>query len=343
MAELNVKNPGLVDILTRTNADGSMPQIIELAEKLSAIMVDATYTECNDGASHKHIIRTGIPEPAFRRYNAGIKQTKTTTAKVTDTTGMIESISVVDKALAKLNGNEAAFRAGEMVGTIEGFNQFVERNFFYGSTDVVPDGFMGMAPRMDDPTVASGRQLVNAGGTGSDNTSIFFITWGPRATSLLYPKGSVAGLSHTDKGEQFWDAPDNSGKFLALVDHLKWDIGAAVGDWRGNSRIANIDVSALTSNAATGANLLDLMVDAEVKVKSSGRVGVDGHGNLIEGKTVIYVNQTIAAFLRKQALNKANVQLRLEQVEGEWITMWGGFPIRCTDAISNAEAAITFP
>lgn len=68
MAELNVKNPGLVDILTRTNAGGDIAQIIELAEKSNPIMRDAVYTECNDGTKHQHVIRTGIP----RRPGAAI-------------------------------------------------------------------------------------------------------------------------------------------------------------------------------------------------------------------------------------------------------------------------------
>lgn len=343
MAELNVKNPGLVDILSRTDPDGKTSNIIELAEKSNPILKDAVFTECNDGTKHQHVIRTGIPEPAFRRYNAGVKQGKTTTAKVVDTTGMVEEFSVVDEALAKLNGNEAAFRASEMSGLIEGFNQFMARNMIYGSTAVTPDGFMGLDVRYDDPAVASGRQIINAGGTGSDNTSIWFVTWGPRATTLLYPKGSAAGLSHKDMGAQLWDAQDGSGKFRALVDHLKWDMGLSVGDWRGNARICNIDVSALTKDAATGADLLDLMIDAEEMIDTASRVGIDSKGNLVEGKTVIYVGRTVAKFLRKQALNKKNVQLRVEEVAGERVTMWGDMPVRRLDAISNAEAAITFP
>ena len=343
MAELNVKNPGLVDILSRTDPNGNISQVVELAALINPVVEDALYTECNDGTKHQHVIRTGIPEPAWRRYNSGVKQVKTTTAKVTDTTGMATAYMNVDAALARLNGNEAAFRASEMVGVVEGFSQFIARNVFYGSTDTTPDGFMGLAPRMDDPTVASGRQLVNAGGTGIDNTSIFFVTWGPKATTLLYPKGSSVGLTRKDLGERMVNAPDGSGEFLALTDYLTWDIGMAVTDWRGNARVCNIDVSNLTKDAATGADLLDLMIDAEVKVRGANRVGIDGNGNLVKGKTVIYANETVCAFLRKQALNKKNVMLRIEQIDDEPTTMWGQWPIRCVDAISNAEAAITFP
>lgn len=272
-----------------------------------------------------------------------MKQGKTTTAKVVDTTGMAEEFSVVDKALADMNGNAAAFRASEMSGLVEGFNQFMARNMVYGSIATTPDGFMGLDVRYNDPGVASGRQLINGGGSGSDNTSIWFVTWGPRATTLLYPKGSAAGLSRQDMGVQLWDAQDGSGKFKAYVDHLKWDMGLSVGDWRGNARIANIDVSALTKDAATGADLLDLLIDAEEMIDTSSRVGIDSNGNLVEGKTVIYVGRTVAKFLRKQALNKKNVNLTVEEVAGERVTMWGDMPVRRLDAITDTESAITFP
>lgn len=343
MPELNVQNPGLVDILTRTNAGGDIAQIIELAEKSNPILKDAVFTECNDGTKHTHVIRTGIPEPAWRRYNSGVKQGKTTTAKVTDTTGMSEMFSVVDKALADLNGNAAAFRASEMTGLVEGFNQFMARNMLYGSTAETPDGFMGLDPRYNDPTVASGRQLINATGSGSTNTSIWFVTWGPRATTMLYPKGSMAGLSRTDMGVQLWPAPDGSGQMRAYVDNLKWDMGLSLGDWRGNARICNIDVTALTKDAASGADLLDLMIDAEEIIDTSSRVGIDSNGNLVTGKTVVYVGRTVAKFLRKQALNKKNVNLTVEEVAGERVTMWGDMPVRRLDAITDTEAAITFP
>lgn len=341
MAELNVKNPGLVDILTRTDPNGNISQIIELASLINPIIEDAVYTECNDGTKHQHVIRTGIPEPAWRRYNSGIKQVKTTTAKVVDTTGMSAAYLNVDAALARLNGNEANYRASEMVGVVEGFSQFIARNLFYGSTDTTPDGFMGLSPRFDDPTVASGRQLINAGGTGSTNTSIWFVTWGPRATTLLYPKGSAVGLARKDMGERLAPAPDGSGEMVVLTDYLTWDIGMAVQDWRGNARICNINVPTLTKDAASGADLLDLMIDAEVRVRGQNRVGIDGNGNLVKGKTVIYANETICAFLRKQALNKKNVMLRVEQIDDQPTTMWGEWPIRCVDAIANTEAAIT--
>lgn len=340
MAELGLTNPSLIDVLSRTDPNGNIATIIEAAEKMNPIIADATYQECNDGSKHRSTIRTGIPEPAFRRYNQGVQPSKTTTIPVEDTTGMIEDYSEVDKSLADLSGNANAYRASEVVGKLQGFNNFVAHNMFYGSTKVTPEGFMGLDARFNDPTVASGRQIVNGGGTGSDNTSIWFVTWGQRGCQLLYPKGSAVGFQHRDLGEDTKRFAD--GKLMQIyMDHMKWDLGMTLGDWRCVSRVANIDVTALTKNAATGADLIDLMIDAE-ELLDTASMGIDSNGQLVQGKTVIYVGRTVAKFLRKQALSKASSQLRVEDVAGKRVTMWGEYPVHRIDAISDAEAAISF-
>jgi len=339
MAELNLTNPSLVDILSRTDPDGRVSTIIEAAEKMNPILADATYVECNNGTKHRTTIRTGIPTPAFRMYNETVQPSKSETMQVEDTTGMIEDYSEVDKALADLGGNAKAFRASEVVAKMMGFNNFVAQNMFYGDTTTTPEGFMGLAPRFSDTSVASGRQIIDGGGTGADNTSVWFVTWGGRGANLLYPKGTPVGFNHRDLGED--TKRDSSGNMMQVyVDHMKWDIGMTVQDWRCISRVANIDVSDLTKDAASGADLLDLMIDAE-EVLDKGAPSVDMKGELVQGKTCIYVGRTVAKFLRKQALNKSNVELRVEEVAGKRVTMWGEYPVYRIDAISEAEAQVT--
>jgi len=343
MAELGLINPSLIDVLSRTDPDGNISTIIEVAEKSNPIIMDATYQECNDGSKHRTVIRTGIPEPAFRRYNQGVQPSKSTTVPVEDTTGMIEDYCEVDKALADLSGNANAFRASEAAAKLQGFNNFVAHNMFYGDTKTTPEGFMGLDARFNDSSADSGRQIIDGGGTGSDNTSIWFVTWGPRGCQLLYPKGSAVGFQHNDRGQTTKQEGSGSTRKLQEIylDHMKWDLGMTLGDWRSCARVANIDVSELTKDAASGADLLDLMIDAEEMIDTSAAIGVDMQGNLVEGKTCIYVGRTVAKFLRKQALNKANVNLTVEEVAGKRVTMWGDYMVRRIDAISEAESQIT--
>ena len=47
------------------------------------------------------------------------------------------------------------------------------------------------------------------------------------------------------------------------MDLYTWDLGIALHDWRYVVRIANIDVTALRTNANAGANLIKMMAIAE--------------------------------------------------------------------------------
>jgi hypothetical protein len=162
---------------------------------------------------------------------------------------------------------------------------------------------------------------------------------------MLYPKGSMVGFTHRNLGEQTATDPVGGTKKLMQVyrDHLKWDVGMTLGDWRCVSRVCNIDVSELTKDASAGADLLDLMIDAEEQLDTNTTMGVNSQtGELVAGKTCVYVGRTVAKFLRKQALNKANVNLYVDTVAGARTTMWGEYPVRRIDALLDTEAAISF-
>ena len=53
MPELNISNPSLADVLSRTDPNGNISTIIEVAEKSNPIIQDAVFTQCNDGTSHQ--------------------------------------------------------------------------------------------------------------------------------------------------------------------------------------------------------------------------------------------------------------------------------------------------
>lgn len=330
MAILTSTMPTLIDKFSRQDSTQKIMKIVELLAKQNDILMDAEYMECNDGSKHKTTMRSGIPEPAWRMFNQGIQPSKSTTVPVLDTTGMMEDYGLVDKALADLSGNADAFRASENMAKLQGFNNKASRYMFYGNTASEPQAFLGMSPRYNDLSAESGENIVDAGGTGSTNASIWFVTWGELATHLLYPRGSVAGFQHRFLGEDTV-TDGNGGEFQAYRDHFKWDIGMSVRDWRANSRVANIDVTALTKDAASGADLIDLMIDAYYRIQNP----MQG-----EGKTVIYCNRTMQTFLHKQAMNAKNVNLTLGEYAGRKIPELLGIPIKRCDALLNTESRV---
>ncbi|WP_225001927.1 major capsid protein [Pseudomonas aeruginosa] len=330
MAILTSTMPTLIDKFSRQDSTQKIMKIVELMAKQNDILMDAEYMECNDGSKHKTTMRSGIPEPTWRMFNQGIQPSKSTTVPVLDTTGMMEDYGLVDKALADLSGNADAFRASENLGKLQGFNNKAARYMFYGNTQTEPQAFLGLSPRYNSLAAESGRNIVDAGGTGSSNTSIWFVTWGELTTHLLYPKGSVAGFQHRNLGEDTVK-DDVGGEFQAYRDHFKWDIGMSVRDWRANARVANIDVTQLTSDASAGPKLIDNMIKAYYLLDNP----MQG-----EGKTVIYANRTIQTFLHLQAMNSKNVNLTLGEYAGRKIPELLGIPIKRCDELLNTEARV---
>lgn len=332
MAALSVTNPTLADVAKRMDPDGKIDTIVEILNETNEILEDATMIEGNLPTGHRTTIRTGLPTPTFRKLYGGVQPTKSTTVQVTDNTGMLEAYAEVDKALADLNGNNAPFRLSEDRAHLEGMNQKYVDTLFYGNEGTEPEAFTGFAPRFNSTSASNGENIILGGGSGSDNTSIWLVVWGPNTCHGIYPKGSVAGLTMTDKGQVTIEDVDGSGgRMEAYRTHYRWDCGLTVRDWRYIVRIANIDKSALTKDAASGADLTDLMAQACEMIPSLGM-----------GRPAFYCSRTIKSFLRRQIASKVSSStLTMEQVGGKSVVTYDGIPVRRTDALAPDEATIS--
>ena len=335
------------DWAKRIDDDGKIATIINLLSQTNEILQDMLTVESNGPTSHKTTVRTGLPSATWRLLNYGVVKTKSTTAQVVDTIGMLETYSEVDKDLADLNGNTAEFRLSEDLAFLEGMNQQMASTLFYGNTTVNPERFMGFAPRYNTVSSATAQTAVNvidAGGTGSSNTSIWVVVWGPNTAHGLFPKGKISGLQHRDLGE--WPVLDvNNNLYQAYRTHFKWDIGLTVRDWRYVVRIANIDVNQLSGAGA--ANLINGLIravhrlpTAPVELSTEQESDAPDKGAMSAGRTCIYANRTVRTYLDIQAVNKVNVLLRLSEWQGKTITTFRGVPIRTCDALLNTESRL---
>lgn len=322
----------LLDFAKREKPGGGIDQIIEVLAASNPILADANIMEGNLPTGHRSTQRATQPSGSWRKLNYGVAAEKSTTIQVDDTCGILEAYSKIDVDIAKLNGNAAAFRASEDNAFVSGLTSTAATALFYGNQGTDPEKFNGLAPRYNSTTGDYASQIINASGSGSDNTSIWVITWGPKTCTLLYPKGSQAGLSSQDMGEQL--VTDSNGLlYTAYVTKFQWKLGLALMDYRYVIRICNIDVSDLTVDAATGADLLDKMTDAYYARPTTDL------GNM--AKTFIYCNKTVAKFLHKQAQNKSNVNLTLDMPGGKPIVSFLDAPIRVCDNITSAEAVVS--
>jgi hypothetical protein len=321
--------------------------IIELLSQTNEILDDILVVEGNLPTGHKTTVRTGLPQATWRLLNQGVPNAKSTTAQIVDTCGNLETYSVIDKDIADLNGNTAEFRLSEVRAFLEGMSQQVASTLIYGNQSVNPERFTGFAPRYSTTNTANAQtanNVLDAGGTGGTNTSIWIVTWGSDTWHGTFPKGKITGLQHRDMGE--WPVQDSSGNtYQAYRDHFKWEIGLVGRDWRYCVRIANIDVSALTGVSA--ANLINLIVRGLYKLPTAPvsataiQTSDTPEVRADMGRTVIYCNRVIRTYLDLQAMNKTNVLLRLEEFDGKVITTFRGIPVRTVDAILNNETQVS--
>jgi hypothetical protein len=325
---------------TRLDPGGKPAAVIELLGQTNEMLTDMLWMQCNDGAGHKTTVRTGLPTATWRLLNYGVVKSKSTTAQVRDSTGMLEAYSEIDKALADLNGNTAEFRMGEDMAFIESMNQGMQGSVIYGNTSVNPERFTGLGPRFSALSAPNGGNIVNAGGsTPNGNTSIWLIGWGQNTCHGLFPKGSKAGLQVRDLGEvPLYDA--NNNVFQGYRTHFKWDCGLTVRDWRFVVRIANINVS---NGAVTTSNLVNTLIAAVNKlpfVSAAGNSPPPGGTKPGQVNTVFYCNRTVRAALDIQAMAKANNFLTIETRDSKPYTAFRGIPIRICDQITNTEATV---
>jgi len=329
MATLSTNNLTLADWARRKDPQGKVDYIIEQLNQTNEILDDMVFVEGNLPTGHKTTVRTGLPSATWRMLNYGVQPSKSTTAQVVDTCGMLEAYCEVDKDLADLNGNTAEFRLSEDKAFLEAMNQQVSATVFYGSTVQNPERFMGMAPRYGAMSGASSSaNILSAGGT-ANLTSIWLVHWGDSSCHGIFPKGSQAGFTHTDLGEQTL-IDGTGGKFQGYRSHYKWNIGMVVRDWRYVVRIANIDTAALTKNASAGADLVDLMTQA-----------IELLPEVKSGKPAFYVNRTVRSFLRRQLANKSVYQLSMDNIMGKHVLSFDGIPVRRCDQLLNTESQVS--
>ena len=338
MATLSTSNLTLADWAKRSDPDGRVPIIAELLSQSNEILDDCVFKEGNLPTGERVVIRTGLPEVYWRALNQGIPSSKSTTAQIDEACGILEARSEVDKDLAMLNGNTAQFRLSEDNAFLEAMNQTQASTMFYGNPGTDPKKFLGLAPRYSDLSGGNAQNIMDAGGTGSDNTSIFLVVWGDNTVYCPFPKGSKAGLTHEDLGEQTVYNSDGT-RLQAFATRYQWKNGLVVKDWRYVVRIANIDISDLNTQANTQAASAST---ALVKMMAKALYRIP---NMAMGRAAFYMNRTVHSGLSISALDKTQSVLAIN----EGLTQFGspqsylsflGVPLRRVDSLVNTEARV---
>jgi hypothetical protein len=336
-------NLTLLDWAQRTDPSGTTPEIANTLSQTNEILIDAVYKEANDATTHTEIISTGLPAISFRALNQGIPSSKGTTTKVVEGMAIMEARSEVDSEIAKLNGNSAAFRRSEARLFMEAMNQKMAVTDIYGNASLDENSFTGFMPRYSSTTLSANGKNVLLGGSATEavNTSILLICWGDQTVFKIFPKGSTAGLTQRDLGEQtVYTEATLANRMQALVEWFQWKAGLVVKDWRYVVRIPNIQTTlfaGLSGGAAAPAsfaNLLHLMATAIARIPAPAM-----------GRCAFYMNRLTFSTLMRLGLEKSIAALSVQSAVTQFGTpaammSFMGIPIRQCDAILNTEALV---
>lgn len=332
MATLAANVLTLADWAKRLDPDGKVPQIVELLSQTNEILTDMLWKEGNLPTGERTTVRTGLPTVAWRLLNAGTTPSKSTTAQIDEGCGMLEAWSEVDVKIANLNGNTNEFRLSEGMAFIEAMNQEMAQTLFYGNSGTAPEEFLGLSARYSDPSATNGSNVIDAGGSGSDNSSIWLVGWGANSVFGIFPKGSKAGLEHNNYGEVTVETTAGiaGNRMRAYQERWGWDAGIALKDWRYVCRIGSIDISLLVG-VSSAADIIELMIKAIYRIP-----------NIKAVKPVFYMNRTCMEML--DILRRNDVisggQLTYVLVDGQMEYAFRGIPIRLCDALLETEALV---
>lgn len=319
----------LSDLRKEMDPDGKHADIVEVLEQVNEVLDDMPFKESNMDLGHKTTIRTGLPDVYWKLMNQKIPASKSTAAEVVEGMGMLTAFSKIDEDLAEVGGNPTEKRLSEGKTFLEAMSQEGAATLFYGNSSLNPEEFLGFAVRYSSLSAANAQNIIDGGGTGSDNMSIWLIGWGDKKVFGIYPKGSKAGVDHKDLGVQV--ESDTNGEIVYLKDKWIWKLGLVVEDWRYVVRICNIDTSLLTTENASAANLSKLMIKAMKRIPQ-----------LKNCKPVFYMNRTAEEFLDIQRLNTVGDGggITYENVDGVERRSFRGVPVKIVDALLETEARI---
>lgn len=341
--------PNLVDWARMTDPDGTIADIAHLLAQANDVLKDMIWQEGNLPLGHKISANVGLPQGTWRQNNQGVASTKPLHAQYQFAIGELVDYSMVDKSEANLNGDVGKFRWNQDQEHIEGMSQQVASAIFYSNEATNPNQFTGFSPYYNTVTAAtaqSAANVIDAGGTGSSNCSVWLVGWGNNTTFGIFPKGSQAGLVYEDKGDVVPLYDSNGNRFEGYTSYFAWKLGICVKNWKYNVRIGNIDTTTSGLFGAAAPDLFALMSRAVIKLptmtrRASGITEVDAPGDPMPGiNPAWYVNRTGRESMDIQAIRDKNVLLSPKEYAGEPVMQFRDVPIRLVDALTNTEARI---
>ena len=320
------------DYASQQDPDGKAARFIDLLSEQNDIVDDMFVVAGNKEYGLQTTQLATDPTVTIRGINQGATGTKGTFKQIQAHAALFTALGQVDKELVDAAEDKAGFRANANKPYIGAMGKKLASELFFGAKSDNAQSFDGLASFYSATTKADyGGYTFKAGGSDTDNRSIWLIDWGEDSVCGFYPKNTEVGLQHTNYGEQLVELADGS-SWPAYRDLWEWRAGIAVRNYKKVVRIANIDASALKtigSGSDTSPDLLDLMIDAIESVPN------------LSPRARFYCGRNVRTAFVKKALNKSNVFLTMDEMANKRVVpSFLGVPIRLCEALDVDEDLI---
>jgi hypothetical protein len=326
------------DAMLGTDAKGEFLDVADVISKATGIMDILEFHPTNQAYDHLTARRTDQGTPTTRVANEGAQEIKGSKDQVIDIPVHYNNVIKPDPLFLKKFNSPEEWKADEVRAIAQGYAEAYTEQLITGvSTSDPGRSIDGLATRLgslpsDVNDVTDPKHTVrSAGGSGSDNSSIYIVGIGKQGAYGLYHKNGQAGFQMKQLPEQLITL--GSGDIVCRPIDLSWDVGFSATNYRTIGRLCNIDYSDLTDDASSGANLMNLLT----RLINSTKVMTMGL------KPVLLANEALITYFENQRRNfggnavKTNVDLGLATN----YTTFKGIPFVQTDAIGVAEATIS--
>ncbi len=320
-------------------------EIIDVAEVLNEtndMIADAHVQQANDITSHVVSRRTLMPVPTWTKVGAGWSPTAGLVQQVRETIGTLRSRYQAPQQVLDLQPNPAKARQQQERAHIEAMGHEFSRTIISGSMAGSPEEFDGLESRYtslsttaDIRTGAADASYVldNGDSSASDDTSIWFVQWGPGKVYLVYPRNSAGGgIKREDKGLVLTNADNTAAaagitaQIWAFITEFSWEVGLVIEDERTVKRLANIDSVPGQTNSLNEDNVIQIRNNFQTP-----------------GTISMYVNETVFTQLQILAKDKTNVFWTPADPFGRPQMMFQDMPVRRMDkqSLTNSETSLT--
>lgn len=320
----------LVEQAKRIDPDGKLASIVEVLDRETGmILQEAPWMQSNDQWTHKTVRRGTLPNGAWRKLNQGVATEVSRVTEVLDVIGMLETYAEYDKMYIDSMPSPAIARMQEATAFIEGLGQTLVSAILYADANLDPDKMHGLAPRLG---TLDGKFVIGAGGTGSDLTSIYVLTWGVDKAHFIYPKNmpKTMGINHNDLGEVTISTATtgaaSTAQYQGYRDHYQVVCGLTIRHPKCIGRVANIETAG-ASNTFDEDHLIALLNNMKV-----------------DANTRIYCNQTVKTQAEIRLKDKTNVNWTADKgLDGLPFLRFRGVPVRMIDRdiLLDTETAIS--